>query len=160
MKNMKTCTRFATALLISTSALANAALDLKPRHSDEPAEYTFNKRFSMDSALNTVQHLRSILTSFQTMTRMTKDKLTAKELQDIGNTEWDTQHLGFANHPNVIEGTLLKQDYLIKKLEYDLALERSKSGKVTAEELSKAQKDFKMAEGAFQRFWDKFGVAD
>lgn len=148
------------AALLLGAVLPVHALDLKPRHPDEPADYTFNQRFSAESALRTTGYLRSIIESFRTMTRMTKDKLSAKELKEIGNTDWDIQHLGGPNHTNAVDGTILKQDYLIKKLEYELAVERSKSGKDDAAKVAAALKDYRKAEETFQTFWNKFGIAD
>jgi hypothetical protein len=68
------------------------------------------------------------------------------------------QNLGFPNHVGAVKGTLLKQEYLIKKLTYELA--QSKAREVSKEDLSEAKKDCEKAEKQFQDYWDSFSVSD
>ena len=146
--------------LLLCAMSAHAGLDLKPISPDEPADYTFNQRFSVDTALRGAKQLESILASFRKLTEKARRKLDPTTLKEIGNTDGETQTIAFANLPRTIQGTVLKQDYLIKKLQYELALEKSKTGQVTAEKVAETEKEYKKAEEAFQALWNGFRIAD
>jgi hypothetical protein len=111
-------------------------------------------------ALSSLQNIRASLMSFRVLTEEIKDKISKGRLKEIGNTDWETQHLGFKNMPGCIEGALRKQDYVIKELRYELAKERVKQKAISERELLDAQKAFERAEKSFQTFWDNFGIAD
>lgn len=146
----------AAAMVIS----AHAELDLKPVHPDEPAEYTFNQRFSVENALRTVDFMSSALESFRKLTEQSKSKIPKEQMKKIGNTDWDIQNLGFRNAAGAVKGVLLKQQYQIKKLTYDLALQKSTAKGIDAEELAQAKAEYQRAEKTFQEFWNSFGVSD
>jgi hypothetical protein len=158
---MKRRKRLLTAILvISFVGVAYGELKLRPIHPDEPAEYTYEKRFSLDMALSSLQRIQASLGSFRALTEEAKGKISGKRLKEIGNTDWETQHLGFKNMPGCIEGALRKQDYLIKGLRYQLAKEKLNQKAITEAELLETKKAFQQAEKSFQAFWDGFGVAD
>ena len=146
--------------ILFISIPASAELNLKRLHPDEPADYTFAQRFSFESSLSSLTRMKSALESFRKLTEVTKNKISKSEAETIGNTGWETQYLGFENWPNSIEGTLYKQKYLIKKLEYELAVEREKNGQVNKIQLDIAKKEFEQAEKKFQSFWDSFSIGD
>jgi hypothetical protein len=148
------------ALLVAASTPAMAELHLKPVSPDEPVEYTLNHRLSVESALGAANSLKSILNSFRVLTEKSRGKIAARELKKIGNTARDTQDVGFTNLPRTIEGTLLKQDYTIKKLKYELAQEQSKSGRASATQVAAAKTEYEKSEEAFQKFWNGFGISD
>jgi len=68
--------------------------------------------------------------------------------------------MGFENMPNSIRGALYKQDYVIKKLTYELGKAKVRAGEQTPEDLANAEKNLKQAEQTFQEFWDAFHVFD
>jgi len=98
--------------------------------------------------------------SFRILTEEAKGKISNQRLKEIGNTDWETQHLGFTNMPRSIEGALRKQDYLIKELCYQLAKEKFKQKAIDEKELLETKRAFEQAERSFQAFWDNFGIAD
>ncbi|MDD4356637.1 MAG: hypothetical protein PHN98_05235 [Smithellaceae bacterium] len=146
--------------IITISFSAYAELNLKPVNPDEPAEYTYNQRFSSEHALERLAAIDSALDSFRKLTEASKNKMAKDKLEKIGNTGWETQNLGLPNSALAIKGTILKQEYMIKKLTYDLAQRRLKLGEISKKELSEAQREYKKAEQKFQTFWDSFGIAD
>ena len=145
-------------LAISISAYGD--LILKPIHPDEPADYTYNERFSTRSSLNSLDTIKSALESFRKLTEASAGKIPKKTLVKIGNTGWEMQNLGFPNHVGTVKGTLLKQEYLIKKLTYELAQTKAMSGEVNQAHLSAAKMDYEKAEKQFQDYWDSFRVSD
>jgi hypothetical protein len=145
-------------LMISTAA--NAEIDLQPIHPDEPIEYTFNERFSTENSLESLGKIRSALESFKMLTKATDGNVEKEILKNIGNTGWEIQNLGFVNWSGAIEGTLYKNDYIIKQLQYELTLEKVKSGRLTNADLEKSENAYKQAEREFIRFWDSFGIND
>ena len=138
----------------------NAELNLKPVHPDEPVDYTYNKRFSVQSAIGSLKKINSALDSFRKLTEASKGTISKTKMRKIGNTGWETQNLGFMNWPGSIEGTIYKQEYLIKKLNYELTLEKAKSGKLNSSDLTNVEKELQQAEKKFQDYWNSFGIGD
>ncbi len=64
------------------------------------------------------------------------------------------QLIGFHNIPLVVEGTLLKQEYRIRQLEYELAQIKRAKGLASEEELAHAKAAYQLATRNFQAFWD------
>jgi hypothetical protein len=151
---------FAAVFVAGLAACAQADLTLRPVHPDEPVEYTYEQRFSLSNALDNLHWIDRALKSFRLLTEEVKGKISKKRLREINNTDWETQNLGFANGPCAIEGTLRKQDYLIKGLRYELAKEKMRAKSIGEEELMDAKRAFEAAEKAFQEFWNNFHIAD
>jgi len=147
-------------LIMAVTFPVHAELDLKPVHPDENAEYTYNQRFSTENALQRLKQIESALQSFTQLTDISRNLISKDKLKKIGNTEGDIQTLGFMNWPGAIKGTILKQDYLISKLRYDLAQKKLKLGEINSEEVLAAQKEYEKAEREFQAYWNSFGVGD
>lgn len=133
---------------------------LKQVHPDEPAEYTLNERLSTARSLESLATIRSALDSFRKLTGAAARTMTKEKLSEIGNTGWEMQNMGFVNHVEAVRGTLLKQDYLIKKLTYELAQARAKTGEADQKALSESKREYEKAEKRFREFWDAFGVVD
>jgi len=139
---------------------AHAETKLQPVHPDEPAQYTYHQRFSLDGALSGLQRIRTFLESFRKLTGEAKGKISQAKLQEIGHTDWETQYLGFDNLVKSLEGTLRKQDLLIKKLQYQLAEEQMKKGTGEEKALEEARKAYEESARVFQEFWEKFRIKD
>jgi len=146
--------------IVAISFPAYSDVDLKSVHPDESAGHTFNERFSSKRSLESLATIKSALNSFRELTETVTDKLPKETLAKIGNTSWEMQNLGFVNHVEAIKGTILKQEYLIKKLTYELAQIKSKSGEMNQRDLSKIKREYENAEKQFQEFWNTFGIAD
>ena len=67
--------------------------ELQPVHPDEPVDYTYNQRFSVDYALGRVGMIRDV-----------SDLLTGEA------------KMSFNNSVGAITGTLMKQEYELRKL--------------------------------------------
>ena len=146
--------------IIVTGALAYGEPPLKPVHPDEPASHTFEERFSTGRSLEGLAAIQSALESFRELTKAAADKIPEKKLAEIGNTGWEMQNPGFANHVGAVKGTILKQDWLIKKLTYELAQRKLQSGEIDPKSLIEVQGEYENAEKRFQEFWSAFGIAD
>jgi Spy/CpxP family protein refolding chaperone len=147
-------------MTIWVASSAKAELKLRPVHPDESVKYTYENRFSLESSLESLQQIQGYLKSFQVLTEETKAKVSRQKMKEIGNTDWETQNMGFRNFPRGIEGTLRKQDYQIRELRYQLAKEKFKQKVIGEKELAEAKQAFEEAEKSFQTFWDKFGISD
>ncbi len=146
--------------IIVTGVLAYGEPPLKPVHPDEPASHTFEERLSARRSLESLAAIQSALDSFRELTKASAGKIPEKKLAEIGNTGWEMQNLGFVNHVETVRGTILKQDYLIKKLTYELAQRKLKSGEIDPKSLLEVQGEYENAEKRFQEFWSAFGIAD
>ncbi|MHC4356321.1 MAG: hypothetical protein ACYS0H_26760 [Planctomycetota bacterium] len=137
--------------------------ELDPKSSGpvgEPAEHTLHRRFSTTYALGCLRKIASGLSSFDELTRESKTLISRERLKEIGNTDWETQNLGFPNALGAVEGTLRRQECLIKKRSYELALERAKTGKPDKKQLAKARKEKEQAEKSYRKFLDSFSIVD
>lgn len=117
-------------------------------------------RFSFANAVTGIQYNNDWLKSFQDLTKLTLARISPEEKQQVGNLGIEIQTLGFYNWPKTVEGTLRKQEYEIRKLEYELALERNASGKVSKAEVVEKEKRYKEAESDMEKFLAMFHVAD
>ena len=130
-------------------------LNLHKRHPDGlegPDE--FNKGYSSDQALARLTQVRSFLDSFSRLTEQARGRLSRAELEAIGNTGAEMQTIGFHNIPLVVEGTILKQEYQLRQLEYKLAQLKRLGGDITSEELERTRAAYAEAAKNFQTFWD------
>ena len=146
-------------MLVAPIVVAQPA-DLKPVHPHETAKQTFDERFSLSTALERLGFVGKGLESFVKLTEGCGKKVPAQEMKTIGNTDWETQNLGFRNATGAIEGALRRQDWTIKQLRLQLVQERRKNGTVSDEEVTKAQRSFDEADKSFSEFWKGFGIAD
>jgi len=119
-----------------------------------------NDRFSLANALTGVQYINDWLKSFRGLTKLTADRVSPEEKQQVGNLGWEVQNLAFYNWVKSVEGTLCKQEYEIRKLEYELALEQNASGKVSQAEVAEKEKSYQEARTNLQSFLTKFHIAD
>ena len=119
-----------------------------------------NDRFRLSNALTGVQYINDWLKSFRELTKLTADRVSPEEKQQVGNLGWEVQNLAFYNWVKSVEGTLCKQEYEIRKLEYELALERNAAGKVSQAEVAEKEKTYQEARNNLQNFLNKFHIAD
>jgi hypothetical protein len=148
-------------LLIILSALPlSADVALKPLHPDESVDQTLERRFSLANALISLDQIGEYLQSFRRLTEVALEKIPAKKMAEIGNTEWEVQELAFRNLPKDIQGALYYQNWLLKKALYELALLELKTGKIAAQKANQAWRDLKKAEKELQKFWDTMTIAD
>lgn len=116
--------------------------------------------FSFEESLYRVDQVREGLESFRKLTEQGRAKLLHDVLDQVGNTEWEIQVLGFQNWPNTIEGTLRMQDYRVKRLEYELAVEKYKQGEVIEEFVEETQAIYNDAKNELQEYLDSYAIAD
>jgi hypothetical protein len=146
-------------IIALSSSVVIADLNLKPIHPDESSQYTFEKRFSIDNALMSLSKIEESLDSFRDLTDKIRSN-KAVNISKVENTDWETQNIGFPNMTNAIEGTLLKQDYLINKLQYELIMEQKKTTHISDEEITKKLNKLRESETKFQNFWNSKTISD
>jgi hypothetical protein len=134
--------------------------NLSPVSPDEPLEDTLSDRFSLANSLERLQQIRGALSSFVQLTEKSKPALGERAIARIGNTDWEIQNLGFPNWVGSVEGTLRKQDYQIKKLEFELATKQYEDGEVSQAVLDEKEVAYRLAEQEFRAFWHSFEIAD
>jgi len=73
---------------------------------------TIEEAFSFEQSLYRVEQVREGLSSFRKLTEQGKTKFAQDLLEQVSNTGWEVQTLGFHNWPNTIEGALRMQEFL------------------------------------------------
>lgn len=130
-------------------------LNLTGRHPDgDDGAIEFARQYGTAPALERLEQMRGFLQSFQNLTQRARGKMAAADLRAAGNTSREMQNLGFHNIPLVVEGTLLKQDYQLKQLEYELAQLRRARGELAEPEVERARDAYAAATKRFQVYWD------
>ena len=110
---------------------------LQPVHPDESVSDTFNTRFSLQNAI----------------TRLSL-------IEDLAGDLSGEQAMAFNNSVGALEGTLRKQEYLIAKLEFELAKHQYRDGHITKEQLDEKASAYLKATEDFKAFWNIFGISD
>lgn len=129
-------------------------------HPDEPIQESLDQRFSVENSRIRMRQIDTALTSFRQLTEISQKNLGQAEVAKVGNTDWETQNLGFHNWVGAVEGTILKQNARIAQLELELAQQQHADKKITkAELMQKAVKAQKAAQ-EFEQFWQSFSIAD
>jgi hypothetical protein len=130
-------------------------LNLHKRHPDgNSGPDEFDREYSSARGLQRLNQLRGFLESFKQLTERSRGVIDPKELQAIGNTSREMQTIGFHNIPLVIEGTILKYEYQMNQLNYQLAQLRRQRALITQQELDRARAAYEEASRNFQVFWD------
>ncbi len=109
---------------------------LEPVHPDEPAETTYNERFSLENALTRVDQIRET------------------------STATGEARMAMNNWTGAIQGTLMKYEYLVKKADFELAKYQLRNKEITQEEYNEREAAFRKAETEFKAFWERFGISD
>lgn len=144
----------------SDSAKTSDLLPKRPVHPDESASDTLDQRFSLGNSLERISQIDAALGSFRQLTAKSQTGLAQQEVTAIANTDWETQNLGFHNWVSSVEGTLRKQDYQIKKLEFELAQKQYQDGEIGKAALDQKALAYQKAAREFQTFWNSFRIAD
>ena len=129
-------------------------LNLHQRHPDALAGPQDFDSQSIEEGLRRLEQIRGFLRSFNRLTDRTRGALNEAELRAIGDTDPTMQTIGFHNIPLTVEGTLMKQDYLLAQAKYELAELKYERRQVSAEDLSAAREAYRAATRRFQNFWD------
>jgi hypothetical protein len=149
-------TRFFRYLLVASLALltitAYAELNLNNNKNlmGEDPQLVFNENFSYENAVNSISKVREYLKNYLAL----MEKYNDYSIRNSGG------YIGFFNIPSFLEGAIHKQNYLLKKTEYELAQYKYKAGEITAADVATAKTAFETAEKDFQKFWDGFRIED
>ena len=66
--------------------------------------------------------------------------------------------MAMKNWTGAIQGTLLKQDYLLKKADFELAKYQLRDGEITQAQYDEREAAFRKVEADFKEFWKGFGT--
>jgi hypothetical protein len=140
---------------IPKDAKAPGHLNLKKRHPDgDEGQVEFDRLYSAPLAIERVHQMESFMESFRKLTNLSRAKVPPQVLLKVGNTGGEMQDIGFHNIPLIIEGTILKQDYQLRQVEYKLAQLQSLGGDISSKELEQKRAAYIEATRNFQEFWD------
>ncbi len=110
---------------------------LEPVHPDETVSETYGTRFSLENAL-----------------------ARANQTKELGRGLTGESAMALTNAVGAIQGTLMKQDYQVKKLEFELAKWQLREGQITQEAYNQTKSAYEKAVADLTAFWDKFGISD
>ncbi|MEL6496536.1 MAG: hypothetical protein AAFQ41_15650 [Cyanobacteria bacterium J06623_7] len=135
-------------------------LDLPSVHPDVEVVDTYEGQFSTDNAREDVARIEAALYSFHELTLKAELALGADAIAKIDNTSLEIQTIAFPNWLNTLTGTLAKQNYQIKKLEYALARKQFNLGEIERTTLESKQAQYIEARSDFQDFWRSLSIVD
>ena len=140
--------------------LASDRTVTRTAHPDEAMPETLDQRFSVENSRVRMQQIDAALTSFRQLTETSQKNLGQAEVAKVGNTDWETQNLGFHNWVGAVEGTILKQNARIAQLELELAQQQHADKKIPKAELTQRAMKAQKAAQVFDQFWKSFSIAD
>lgn len=117
---------------------------------------SYNSRDGIES----FYEVRTFLRSFEKLTEKTKKYLTKEEIEEIGNLDGMTQTLGLANIPIDIIGALYDQKYIIKKLDFEVAIKKYQDGEIDQETLNNIKEAYFLAKQEYEEFIKKTSYGD
>ncbi len=115
--------------------------------------------FTAEGAVSRTEQISEALNSFRLLTEKAEGKIS-EEIAEVGNTGWEIQYLGFYNWTNTVQGTLLLQNYEIKRLELKLAGAELKAGEIDKKDFELKEAEYKAAKYKFQQFLNSYTIAD
>lgn len=121
----------------------------KPETGDQAAE---EERFVLENALARLRALESTVYGMRDSLEKSDKKLNSEE--------WELHYLGVPNWIGSVEGTLYRQNYLLKKSHYELMEARRRNGEATPSEVEQAYQAYQKAREDFIKFWNNFKVVD
>lgn len=119
---------------------------------DECAAHSAVDEFSIDDAVYRLDQIDDALASFMTLTDLASPHFSSHEFEAIGNTDWETQNLGFHNWSYAIRGALYYADYRIAELELSIIQARYEDGDASLSELTAAEDYYTVAYTMFIDF--------
>jgi len=128
--------------------------------SNLPEGEKLEERFTAKEAAYRTGQINDALKSFRLLTEKAEGKISKEEMDALENTSWEIQYLGFHNWTNTVLGTLLLQDYEIKKLELQLAEKQLQAGEIDKSTWELKELDYKEAKNKVQQFLDSYTIAD
>lgn len=138
-------------LLSACSIQASDDSELDAGYPDETIQSMESERFSSTNALQALDELESATTEFSAMTQDVRDEEVII-LSDYEYADWELQNMGFTNWALAIKGALHHQNYRIHLLNYELALEQQKNGRVSSENVAKARSELADYEAIYEEF--------
>ena len=121
-------------VLSSLAIYVNAASSLSNETSADAAIKT--EDFTVERSLKSLNVINESLESLKgIITKSENEEIII--LKNFKNTDWEMQNIGIPNSLSTIEGTLRYQNYLISKLEYDLAMKNNSASSAVKAELKK-----------------------
>lgn len=144
-----------SAVEVPTDPGAVGYLNLHKRFpSGEDGRVEFDRSYSVGQALERLEQVRGFLRSFRRLTEEVRPQFDESQLRAI-DTSAEMQTIGFHNIPLVIEGTLLKQEYLLAQARYELAALKHDRQEINDAELGRLSRAYQEATKKLQTFWDK-----
>jgi len=128
--------------------------------SNLPEGESLEEIFTTEGAVGRTEQISAALNSFRLLTEKAAGKISDQEIAQIGNTGWEIQYLGFYNWTNTVLGTLLLQDYEIKRLELKLAGAELKAGEIDKKDFELKEAEYKEAKDKVQQFLNSYTIAD
>lgn len=144
-------------------------------YAETPSEYKAkDDDYSIEAAQDSLKYIEEALNAFRDFSDIVlTDEVIEKIKSDSGpipveiksqdfekiskNVNWATQNIGFKNWVIIVRGMLLKNNYINKKLEYELAMCNSETTDLEKKEM---KKNFEEALTKYQDFLSETVYSD
>lgn len=120
----------------------------------------YDGSYSIDNIYFSYSYIVKYLDSFKKLTTALVNEITDELKDSIGNLDWDIQTLGFINHPqNVLVG-VHEQNFIIKKLDYELAIKKFALNEINIDRLNEKKAIYLNSKEEFEEFTKNVVFAD
>ncbi|NJP08698.1 MAG: hypothetical protein HC866_03810 [Leptolyngbyaceae cyanobacterium RU_5_1] len=142
----------------STRPSAKIAQPISVRftNSNELIRYTLNRRDLLSYSSTQLGQLSQLSIGPRKLPDDTVTEQAIFEPHDFS----DLQDSTFQNWDGSVEGTLKKQNYQIRKLEFELAREQFNDGKISKSTFNQKSRQYQVASQEFKAFLDSSRMAD
>jgi hypothetical protein len=106
--------------------------------------------YSVDYLVSDYERIQGYLRSFSLITEKAAKYLSQAEKSEIGNLDGETQTLGLGNIPRRLKGGIYDLYYIIKKLDFELALKLYEDGEISREDLEMKSSDYIKAKDEYE----------
>lgn len=154
-----------TALTVESMPVENIQTEAEPvskpppdekelaRIAEEEKTAAIIEGLNLQNALKQLTLSKSALDSFRGLT----DKLKSQGNVEINNVEytgWEIQNRAFVMMMQTIEGTLLKQDSLLKAYQLELMKVQSQISQSGQDKVATGEADYQKSKDMFNQYWD------
>lgn len=119
-----------------------------------------NGEYTIDEAVENQKRIVELLDSFVKLTDLSINNLTSDEILTIGNLDWEIQHIGFNNILTRDEIALREMQFIIKRLDFELAICLFELGDIDITELQTKKDAFTIERESFELYISKVGFVD
>lgn len=116
--------------------------------------------FTQENALQDLGRLHGVFDAMKNIAEEQTPDTAISGSAEFEHAELQEQALAFSKGLSSVEGALYRQQYELRKTQYELAKERAAKGAISPAEVQRAKVAFEQSEKAMHEFWERYHAAE